>query len=414
MLYSDVTTALGDLLQYDIPNPTTATPSSNPDFNNILPRIFEYAEGRIYREMDCVDCNMTVQTVAFQANNRTVKIPSNIVVLQGINVLTNLQNKADNILTSGFLGATPGSALATVNDPNFPNSINVGDYVVLVNPTNWLNIGWIQGPQQVVSVNNGAAQFNLPFANPSIVTSTGSGVDYTGNGTTTVAVRADGVGTYSNGEIWTVGGNTVFTNFFTGVTATLPAGPYLISGSVPNQDFNITSPVPLPEDSEHDGNIFGIEVQYISGPAGGKRCRLEFISKDALDVIWPVDLGGPPGPPKYAAKLDAQTLTVAPTPDQNYIAEFLGVFRPATLSSTNTATYLTTIYPELFIAACMIFASGFQRDFSAVSSDPAKSVSWQGQYDVLMKSAMDEEARRKGWSSNWSPYSPAPLSNPRP
>ena len=34
-------------------------------------------------------------------------------------------------------------------------------------------------------------------------------------------------------------------------------------------------------------------------------------------------------------------------------------------------------YPELLLCACMVFASGYQRDFGAQAEDPQKAVSWE-------------------------------------
>lgn len=58
-------------------------------------------------------------------------------------------------------------------------------------------------------------------------------------------------------------------------------------------------------------------------------------------------------------------------------------------------TQLTTYFPDLFIAASMIFATGYQRDFGAQADNPAQGQSWENQYDLLIKSAITEEARKK-------------------
>ena len=65
------------------------------------------------------------------------------------------------------------------------------------------------------------------------------------------------------------------------------------------------------------------------------------------------------------------------------------------MSVTNTSTQLTNFFPDLFIAASMIFATGYQRDFGAQSDNPAQGQSWENQYDLLIKSALTEEARKK-------------------
>ena len=46
--YSGLTTALTSLLVYPLVSASSATPSSDPNFNNILPAIVNDAEQRIY------------------------------------------------------------------------------------------------------------------------------------------------------------------------------------------------------------------------------------------------------------------------------------------------------------------------------------------------------------------------------
>lgn len=244
MLYSDFTTALGDLLQYPITNSASATPSDNVNFNNILPRCIEYTEGRITREMDLLAARYTDATTALTANSRNATVPSTnpFFVIQSVNVIT-------------------------------------------------------------------------PF------------------------------------------------------TATA---------------------------------------------ATGKRNRLDWVSKDFIDVAWPTEQGGVLNTvPQYCHLFNPTTLIVAPTPDAAYPLEYTGTGRLTPLSASNTSNYITNSYPDVYLAAAMIFMSGFIRDFGAQSDDPRMAVSWESQYTTLMKSAMDEEQRRKIQSTNWSAYSPAPLSNPQ-
>ena len=245
MLYSDVTTSLGDLLQYPITSASSPTPSSNTDFNNILPRCFEYVENRIYRELDLISARTVDSSTSLTANVRTVTLPTaiNLYVVQGVNVIS-------------------------------------------------------------------------------------------------------------------------------------PAS---------------------------------------TSPAAGVRNRLEPVSKDVLDFIWPIEQGGSSNTlPTYYALLNPTTLIVAPTPDAAYQLEYTGIIRPTILSSTNTSNYITLTYPELYIAAAMVFMSGFQRDFGSQSDDPMKAQSWESQYQILKVSALEEEQRRKTQGPNWSAFSPTPQSTPRP
>lgn len=245
MLYSDVTTALGDLLQYPITSAASATPSSSADFNNILPRCFEYTEGRIYRELDFIVARTFDTSTNLTANTRTVTLPTvtQFFVIQGVNAIS------------------PATAAT---------------------------------------------------------------------------------------------------------------------------------------------------------PAQGKRNRLELASNDFIDLVWPIEQGGTLNTlPQYAVLFNTTTMIVAPTPDANYPLEFIGIIRPALLAYNNTSNYITLSYPELYIAACMVFMTGFQRDFGAQSDDPKMAMSWESTYQTLKSSALEEEQRRKTQSTNWSPYSKAPLSQPQ-
>lgn len=87
MLYSDYVTAIGDLLQYTVVDATSATPFQNQDINNILPRMIEYAELRMYREFDFISTQINSGSIC-TAGSRIAPMPSNIVVLQTLNIIT--------------------------------------------------------------------------------------------------------------------------------------------------------------------------------------------------------------------------------------------------------------------------------------------------------------------------------------
>jgi hypothetical protein len=150
-----------------------------------------------------------------------------------------------------------------------------------------------------------------------------------------------------------------------------------------------------------------------------QRKALERISPEALDMFWtigpaftadtPVDWAVrllPRGVPEKFAVIGTSTATfpqtlsyvirLMPTPDKAYATEFFGVTRPALLSSTNTETFLSANYADLFCAACMVFASGYQRDFGAMADDPQKAISWNGTYESLRQGAILEAGRMKG------------------
>jgi hypothetical protein len=138
-----------------------------------------------------------------------------------------------------------------------------------------------------------------------------------------------------------------------------------------------------------------------------KRNPLERISVEALDFFWP-DASYQPGIPRKYAVLGLSTpaplpgtdvsyqVRLMPTPDKAYAAELLGDIRPDPLAPENPETFLSVFYPELFIAACMVFGSGYQRDFGAQADDPAKAVSWETTYNALRQGVMLEAMRMSG------------------
>lgn len=147
-----------------------------------------------------------------------------------------------------------------------------------------------------------------------------------------------------------------------------------------------------------------------SAPAAGTRNQLELSTLDFIDYVWPIE--ATTGPGEYWAMKDAATIVVGPTPDQNYVAELTGIFRPALLSPSNQTDYISLVYPDLLVSACMCFLTGYQRDFGAQSDDPKMAMSWEVKYQDAKKSALLEEQRRKGSGVGWSPFSETPVATP--
>ncbi len=133
-------------------------------------------------------------------------------------------------------------------------------------------------------------------------------------------------------------------------------------------------------------------------------------SKETLDYLYPSSTGS--AVPQYFGMLTQNTIAFAPWPDQAYTVEVTGTIRPTTLSTTNLTTILTWYYPDLFVAASMVFGTGWQRDFGAQTSDPSASVSWETQYQALLRSAQIEEYRKKFGSEGWSSKQPDPIATP--
>jgi hypothetical protein len=186
-----------------------------------------------------------------------------------------------------------------------------------------------------------------------------------------------------------------------------------------------------------------LTVHYINvcTPAGPitsstKRRELERVSESALNMFWPnpgfkrslpkkyaiigqrrlgFNLPSPlppttqPLPPLFQPELFSHVVRFMPTPDRAYMAEVNGGVQPQPLSQTNPETYLSVRYPELFIACCMVFITGYQRDYGAMADDPQRAVSWEGQYTKLKDGIALEAGMQRGEGPRWTSYQPAPI-----
>lgn len=147
-----------------------------------------------------------------------------------------------------------------------------------------------------------------------------------------------------------------------------------------------------------------------TNPELGTRNQLTPCSRDVLEVLWPSATGA--GVPTLYAPITDQSFIVGPFPDATYTVEVIGTIRPNALSATNTTTYLSQYLPDLFLAASMIFVSGFQKNFGSQSDDPAAAMSWEAQYGKLLASAATEEQRKRYASGGWASLSPTPIATP--
>lgn len=140
-----------------------------------------------------------------------------------------------------------------------------------------------------------------------------------------------------------------------------------------------------------------------SDPNVGTRNPCTPTSKEVLDFLYPSASGA--GVPQFMAMANQNTIYFGPWPDQNYGLEIVGTVRPASLASTNQTTFLSTYLPSMFLAASMVYISGYQRNFGRQSDDPQMSQSWETQYQLLKAAALPEEMRKKFQSSAWSSQS---------
>jgi hypothetical protein len=132
----------------------------------------------------------------------------------------------------------------------------------------------------------------------------------------------------------------------------------------------------------------------------GVRNPLIPVTRDVLDMLWPDNTTT--GVPTMYCMVDQWSMLVGPPPDAAYQLEIIGTMRPDPLSATNTSTFLTERLPDLFIAASMVYMSGYMRNFGAQAGDPAMGMNWEQQYGTLKQSADGEELRKHFTASSWS------------
>ena len=143
----------------------------------------------------------------------------------------------------------------------------------------------------------------------------------------------------------------------------------------------------------------------------GTRNPLTMVTKEYMDFAWP-SAASNTGVPLFMAPLNQTTFILGPAPDAAYTAEVVGTIRPTPLSASNSSTFLTQSLPDVFMAASMVFASAYQRDFGPATDDPAKAGTWESQYKTLMASASIEELRKRFMGPAWQPMSQSPTATP--
>jgi len=149
----------------------------------------------------------------------------------------------------------------------------------------------------------------------------------------------------------------------------------------------------------------------VTDPATNYVSQLTPVTKEWIYAVYPQ--GSTQGLPQYFAPFNDNLMLVAPIPDQAYTFTVVGTQRFPTLSSTNTSTFISQYLPDVFIMASMIYISAYQRNFtSAASNDPQMAVTYESQYQALLKGAMVEEARKKFESSGWTSQSPSLAASP--
>lgn len=147
-----------------------------------------------------------------------------------------------------------------------------------------------------------------------------------------------------------------------------------------------------------------------AGPDTGVRNPLLPCTKEFLDQVY--NNSQQTGLPKYFCPFDDYTFLVGPYPDANYMCEIIGTYRPESLSATNPTTFISLYLPDVMIMASMIYISGYQRNFGRANDDPQMAITYESQYQALLKGALSEENRKKFEAAAWSSQSQSTTATP--
>lgn len=145
-------------------------------------------------------------------------------------------------------------------------------------------------------------------------------------------------------------------------------------------------------------------------PDSGTRRPCRPVTKEYLDNVWGSVSGA--GVPELFGFLNQNTLLFGPWPLVAYSLELVGTVRPASLSATNTTTFISTYLPTLLLIGAMIFVAGLQRNFGRQSDDPQMAVSWESQWATFVTNSLKEEMRKKFAAAAWSSMAPNPVATP--
>jgi hypothetical protein len=195
---------------------------------------------------------------------------------------------------------------------------------------------------------------------------------------------------------------------------------FVLTAGSRNLSFNIN----LASNSDAQAGTFVVSEQInlltdasgnaasTTNPDACVRTPLLPTTKEFLDAVYGSSLTANRGKPEYFVPFNETLFFVGPVPDQAYPVEVVGTYRPNSLSATNTSTFISLYLPDVFIMASMIYISAYQRNFGRANDDPQMAITYESQYQALLKSAIVEEARKKFDAAGWSSQSPATVATP--
>ena len=100
-------------------------------------------------------------------------------------------------------------------------------------------------------------------------------------------------------------------------------------------------------------------AQIIDSDGSSQPDNREFLEYRDTSYMSEYNPTGSTGVPKYYSYWDNDTIVVAPTPDATYTIQLNYILKDPGLSSTNTETYLSKVFPNGLLYACLVEAFSF-------------------------------------------------------
>ena len=170
-----------------------------------------------------------------------------------------------------------------------------------------------------------------------------------------------------------------------------------------NQSLNLnTSSIEYP--------FVTIQNVGVQNPATGFVAQCTPVTKEYLYAVFPI--GSTAALPTNFAMFNDNEVLLGPIPDQNYITYVTGTQRFPSLSAANPTTFISQYLPDVLVMASMIYLSAYQRNFGKLADDPGMAVTYESQYQALIKGAMMDEARKSFEAGGWTSNMPASAATP--
>ena len=100
-------------------------------------------------------------------------------------------------------------------------------------------------------------------------------------------------------------------------------------------------------------------AQIIDSDGSSQPDNREFLEYRDTSYMSEYNPTGATGVPKYYGFWDNDTIVLAPTPDATYTIQLNYILKDPGLSSTNTETYISKVFPNGLLYACLVEAFSF-------------------------------------------------------